>query len=856
MKNVKTTLSYLLCLMLPFSGNLQAQKKKDPAKIVAVDSVKTPAKDTAKKETLADKVKSCKMKDGLFRLYQDTVTGSLMIYVRKEQLEKEYLYQSFSISGPPSLFLNQNMLRETWLFSLRRNFDKIYWSRSNTNFYYDKNNPISRAANADVSESVFAAEKIISKDSLGFLISADNLFLSEKLDPVKPNIPPTIPANSYLNLGTLNKDKSEYWKIRSFPKNTDIIVNLSYENPMPQNDGDNFITDARFITVRLQHSLIELPENDFVPRADDPRIGFFTTMANDMSSTDILPFKDYIHRWHLKKKDPRAALSEPVEPIVWWVENTTPVELRQTVINAGLQWNTAFEKAGFKNAVVMKMMPDDADWDPADIRYNVIRWVSSDLGFAIGPSFVNPRTGQILGSDITIDYSFLRGLGMETDLFEKGYALKAEEICKPGQCQMAHGLRLQQEFAKTMLDVMDDDEAEKKELLHQFITELVMHEMGHTMGLMHNMKASHMLSPEQLKDKKVTGKFGVIGSVMDYSTVNLSLDRSKQAHYYTTVTGPYDHWAIEYGYTPFSPGEEKKKLDEIASRSTDPKLIFGNDADICFPGGGIDPRVMVWDMSNDPLSYAEERFQIVDKLVTRLKEKFTKPDEGYARLRNNYNFVFYQRFNMAFTVANYVGGVFVDRSRPGQKSTSLPYTPVAEDQQKKAVQLLCKYVFRPGAIAGDQYLYNYLQAQRRGFNFFGNSEDPKIDIMSFNMYSNVLSPLLSNSTLRRLGNSRMYGNTYTATKLLQDLDQGIFEEDLSGSVNPMRMQLQQIFVERLISLNDTKNPLMGYDTRPAVFDELKKLYKKLHKNKSGDEATRAHRAFLSHQIETALKLED
>ncbi|HNC37242.1 MAG TPA: DUF5117 domain-containing protein, partial [Saprospiraceae bacterium] len=250
MKNVKTTLSYLLCLMLPFSGNLQAQKKKDPAKIVAVDSVKTPAKDTAKKETLADKVKSCKMKDGLFRLYQDTVTGSLMIYVRKEQLEKEYLYQSFSISGPPSLFLNQNMLRETWLFSLRRNFDKIYWSRSNTNFYYDKNNPISRAANADVSESVFAAEKIISKDSLGFLISADNLFLSEKLDPVKPNIPPTIPANSYLNLGTLNKDKSEYWKIRSFPKNTDIIVNLSYENPMPQNDGDNFITDARFITVR------------------------------------------------------------------------------------------------------------------------------------------------------------------------------------------------------------------------------------------------------------------------------------------------------------------------------------------------------------------------------------------------------------------------------------------------------------------------------------------------------------------------------------------------------------------------------------------------------------------------------
>jgi hypothetical protein len=125
-----------------------------------------------------------------------------------------------------------------------------------------------------------------------------------------------------------------------------------------------------------------------------------------MTATNATPYYDVINRWNLVKKEPNAALSEPVEPIVWWVENTTPVELRQTILDAGNKWNLAFEKAGFKNAVVMKMMPDTATWDPADIRYNVIRWVSSDLGYAIGPSFVNPRTGQILGSDITIDYGF------------------------------------------------------------------------------------------------------------------------------------------------------------------------------------------------------------------------------------------------------------------------------------------------------------------------------------------------------------------------------------------------------------------------------------------------------------------
>ena len=439
-----------------------------------------------------------------------------------------------------------------------------------------------------------------------------------------------------MNLGQLNPAKSVYNKLKTFPQNIDVTVELAYENPAPLNEGGRDITDARYVTVKMQHTFIEMPVNDYRPRYDDPRVGYFTQEVNDMTSNDLLNYRDIINRWHLKKKDPSAAMSEPVEPIVFWVENTTPVEFRQVIIDAGLKWNEAFEKAGFRNAVQMKMMPDTATWDPADIRYNVIRWVSSDLGYAIGPSFVNPRTGQIIGSDITIDYGIVKGTLADQDLFSRygieKYSMDAANetsVKKYKQhmlhCAISKGLPAQFGLGKAVIDIYDEGDLQSGTLIHQFLTMLVLHEMGHTLGLNHNMKASQMLNPTELTDKEITGKLGVMGSVMDYDAVNVSLDRTKQGNYYTTKTGPYDWWAIEYGYTPFTPTDEKKGLNLILSKSTDPKLIFGNDADITMFGSGIDPRVMVWDMSNDMVSYSTDRFKLVNDLMLKIKDSYAKP---------------------------------------------------------------------------------------------------------------------------------------------------------------------------------------------------------------------------------------
>ena len=211
---------------------------------------------TPPKPTVAEKVKSSKKMDGLFTVYQDTANGSVQMYVKKNQLGKEYIYQSFSMGGPTSLFLHQNMIRTTWIFKIRKTFDKLEFSQVNTNFWYDPQNAISKSANVDVTEAVFYSAKIDGEDSTGFIVAGDGLFLSEKLDPIKPLVAPGPAAAFVFNLGGLNVAKSGYKSVRSYPNNTDVIVELAYDNPAPFNQGGKDITDARYNRIRFQHSFL------------------------------------------------------------------------------------------------------------------------------------------------------------------------------------------------------------------------------------------------------------------------------------------------------------------------------------------------------------------------------------------------------------------------------------------------------------------------------------------------------------------------------------------------------------------------------------------------------------------------
>nr|WP_294903364.1 zinc-dependent metalloprotease [uncultured Lacibacter sp.] len=845
-----------VCLLMGTEISAQA---KPGAPAPADTTKKAPPKPAG----IADKVKSSKKHAGLFTLYQDTVTGSVQMYIRKDQLNKDFIYQSFSISGPTSLFLHQSMHRATLVFKMKKAYDKIEFSTVNTNFYYDPKNAVSKAANVDVAEAVFYADKFSIEDSTGYLVSVDPLFLSDKLDPVKPIMPPTIPPGAVFNLGGYNPTKSKYSNIRSYPNNSDVVVDLAYDNPMPFNQGGKDITDARFVRIKLQHSFLEVPVNDYKPRFDDPRVGFFTQEVDDLTNNDINNYRDVINRWHLKKKDPSAALSEPVEPITFWIENTTPVEYREIVKAAGERWNEAFEKAGFKNAVVMKIMPEDATWDPADIRYNVIRWVSSPYPpyGAIGPSFVNPKTGQILGSDITIEWRS----GAETvflDVTEDNKGYNMQELMMENMpshmrkhwanCSIGSELAKQFMAGSTLITTAGAPPAEVRKAHEQFLYYLILHEMGHTLGLNHNMKASQMLSPAEVHNTAITQKLGLQGSVMDYPSININSDRTKQGDYYTMKPGPYDLWAIEFGYREFPEAQEKDGLDKILRRSHEPYLTFGNDADdMRSPGNGIDPRVMINDLTNDMVTYGEDRIKFVNSAMSKLVSKYAKSDKSYQEVMIRYNVLNNQRFQMANAISRYIGGVQVDRSFPGQNNGSKPFviTPVA--YQKRAMNFLATYVFAPNAFEADQQVLPYLQVQRRGFNFFGAPEDPKHTSLVQNFQVNILAQLLHPTTLRRINNSALYGNTYSVADVMNDVMNAIFKADIGGAVNVYRQNLQTEFVKGAIGIVEAR---VGFDnpSKSAAYNTLRKIRTMLATAVSPNEQTRAHRSMLIFTIDKAL----
>ena len=354
---------------------------KETAKADKKDGDKADKKKKKKKEkTIKDLVKDHKEMDGLFKLYRNEKTGKMMMEISEDQIGKDFIYFSHIENGVVEGGHFRGQYRQQKVFKLNKHFDKIEFVQQNPFFYFDQDNALARAEEANISPSIIAVSKIKAKNSkddqeengVRYLIDADALFKTEAFDRLKPRGNPRVKPWERFSLGKVSKSKTRISEVNNYPENTAVTVDYVFSNPAPANGGNGFeITDARNVNVRMQHTLLAMPENDFKPRMDDARVGYFLDYVNDMTSHSATPWRDMINRWHLVKKDPSAAVSEPVEPIVWWMENTTPVELRPTIKKAVEAWNIAFEQAGFKNAVVVKQQPDDADWDAGDIRYNV-----------------------------------------------------------------------------------------------------------------------------------------------------------------------------------------------------------------------------------------------------------------------------------------------------------------------------------------------------------------------------------------------------------------------------------------------------------------------------------------------------
>ncbi|PHS07818.1 MAG: hypothetical protein COA88_07935 [Kordia sp.] len=856
MKNLQRVL--IVFLVLATTNIFAFQKKKRKNRKNNTEQA-APKKKEDKKKTISELVKTSKKIEGLFTIYQDTINGSIQMLVSKEQLKKEFIYFSQIADGVMDAGAFRGSYRGSHVFELNKHFNKIEFVAKNNSYYFDPNNPISKSANANISQGIMAAITIeASDDKKGlYLIKADDLFLKETLSQVKRAKHPKQSPTAF-TLGSLDKNKTKINAIRNYPLNTDLAVEYVYSKTSVLNGGSNAVTDARNVSVKVYHSLIAMPENDFVARMDDPRVGYFATQVTDMTSASATPYRDMIHRWNLVKKNPEASVSEPVTPIVWWIENTTPIAFRETITNAVLKWNIAFEKAGFINAVQVKVQPDDAKWDAGDIRYNVLRWTASPnppFG-GYGPSFVNPRTGEIMGADIMLEYVHHTNRVRFDRLFElHNVNTTAFDEETPNEsfsyCSLGHLVHENLLFGQTALNTLGLSAEAMEGMKKEAMMHLVMHEVGHTLGLNHNMKSSQLYSPAQLADKKFISGKSLTGSVMDYEAINITNDRSQQGHYFTTTLGPYDEWAIEFGYKNVKNSAE---LETILKRSTEPQLIFGNDADdMRSPGKAIDPRVMIGDLSNDQITYSINRIKLVKELLGKLKSQYTTEGKSYQELLMAYGILQKQAANASGVISRFIGGVYVERAMQGQANAKQPYTSVEYAKQKKAMNALNKYLFAPNANNTPKELYNYLARQRRGFNFFGGPEDPKLHRNVLKSQRNVLRHLLHYNTLQRVVDSELYGNTYDIGEYLTDLNNGIFKVDIYGSVNTFRQNLQVEYVNMLIDiLTGGSKGRYGNVSRSMVLYNIKNI-KKMAANGSGNIITKAHKAHLTTLINNALE---
>src|SRR6056297_3459997 len=837
-------LAYLPALLFLFVGCTATQSAMTP-------DAESPEQSTASK--VEEQKKNTVAYEGLFTVYQDTTDGSTKFEIKKDQVGKEFIYFGHTVDAVTEAGQFRGAYQDDKIFKIERYFDRVEFVVQNTRFQFDDESALSNAEMANISNATLISEEILAENDSTIIINGDPIFLSESMNQVKPSPSPFSRPGGF-SLGRLSSDKTKYNGIRTYPENIDVVVEYVYEDPSPTNGGSDAVTDARAVSIKHQHSFIAMPENNFQPRHDDPRIGFFMTEKDDQVSTSVTPYLDVIHRWHLEKANPDAAISEPVEPITWWIENTTPHEFRETIKEATLAWNEAFEAAGFRNAIKVKVQPDDADWEAGDIRYNVLRWTSSPIppfgGY--GPSFVNPRTGQILGADIMLEWGFFRSRMFEEDVLASG--LNTEEHIHEAMnekfCTYGQHFTQNNQFGMSALSLLNAPEEELEGFQKEAMTMLILHELGHTFGLNHNMQASTLHSPEDIHSEELANTVGLTGSVMDYSSVNVNSDRDNQGRYYDIKPGPYDIWAIEFGYKPELDGENER-LSHL-ERSTEPELAFGNDADdMRSPGKAIDPRIMVGDMSSDPVAYGVDRIEMTKELMDGLLEKFgTREGQSYQELRNAFMSLMGQQRTQTGVISRQIGGVYRNRAFIGQEGGDIPFRPVPAEKQKEAMSYLNQYLFAPDAFSSSHEIYNYLQIQRRGFNFFSMSEDPKIHDLALGMQANVLNHLMHPSTMKRITDSRTYGNTYTVAEVVRDLTSAMFNADARGNVNTFRQNLQIEYVNRLISILESDSH--DYIAKSAALYNLQNIRSMMDNKGSVNEETRAHTAHIRTVIDKAM----
>jgi len=810
--------------------------------------------------------------DGLIKLYRKD--EKLYAEMTSANLDKDFIVLIAIARGmgePPLLGGMTWSVGDDWIWQFRKAGERIQVVRRNVRFTADQGSPEATAVRLAYTDSVLFSLPIAT-------LSASGSYIVD-LTPVLMSDLPRI--SSVLRGFTFSEDRSSWASVKGFKDNVEIQVAATYASGGSV-EFDS-VADSRGVTINVHYSISRLPDTGYQPRLADDRVGYFLTVLKDYSKKETRDdrFVRYVNRWDLRKADPSAGLSPPKKPIVFWLERTIPFEYRKPIREGILEWNKAFEKAGFANAIEVRGQPDDAEWDPEDINYNTFRWITSSAGFAMGPSRVNPTTGEILDADIIFDADFLQAWKLQYDVLTpereaaatvgglSAQGIQADMGCvrpdaghrHPDCCEHGHGMARQLAFGWLVLAADDqaDSEAEMKKLIMQGIKQTVMHEVGHTLGLRHNFKGSTLLTLEQTSDPEKTRETGLAASVMDYLPANFVLKDEKQGDYFTSTLGPYDYWAIEYGYKPLEgdTAGELSELKKIASRCAEPGLDYATDED----SGPDDPDPLSskYDLGKDPLQYVKRQVKLIDQLWPGLVDRMTDEGEGYERVRRAFNILLGYHTEAMYLAGRFIGGVYVHRDHKGDPNARPPCVIVEAKRQREALSLLEREVFAPDSYEFPPELYNHLAPSR--WSHWGVSSPSRVDYpvheLILGWQDRVLGRLMSSTALFRLVDSELKvpaeKDAFTAAELIEGLTAAIYAEtekirdgkytNRKPAISSLRRALQRRHVERLSDLAMGNTPAPE-DCQTLAYAELEALEARikevLARRAQLDTYTRAH----------------
>jgi hypothetical protein len=631
------------------------------------------------------------------------------------------------------------------------------------------------------------------------------------------------------------------------------------------------VPDPRSLFLTTTYNLAPLPAQPMRPRLADQRIGHFTTAFVDFAN----PVADdrrthYVERWRLEKKDPQAAVSEPKERILVWMDRNIPEEHRASVRAGILEWNKAFERAGFRDAIEVRQQPADADWSTIEgTRHLAVRWfaMNGPGAVAVGPSQSDPRTGEILRGVAIIPENWVR-IG-RTQLAETLPAPPAAPMPAWLQhhemCTLAHDALEHAAFGFELLaarGAIDPTGPEGKRFVADSLKDVVMHEVGHTLGLRHNFKASTGVRQDQLRDAAFVRSRGVSNSVMDYNALNIPLENENASVYNQVTLGEYDYWAIEYAYRELPPESEAAELARIAGRSaTDARLAYATDVDV-YGASAIDPLVNVFDLSDDPLAHYGRRFALARELWTRTQKRELAPDDNLAIYRRNLARGLFQVGILAPSIAKYVGGVYTSRELAGTGRPVL--MPVEPDKQRAALDLLKKQVFSSDSFRFDPRFMSRLgvdHLERMGGGPQAGSADFSLATSVLTAQRGVLDLLMSDGVAMRLADAETKvadpRTLLTFADVQAQLADAIWSEVAAGrDVDSLRRNLQREHVRRLAGALVRPTSPVAADVRAVQRQVAVKLEQDIRRALAGKRiggVTRAHLAESAELLGEALR---